>query len=108
MKENQLGELQEVVLLTILLLKDNAYGVTIKREIKEQVNRSISRGALHTTLSRLEDKNLVRSWQGETDAKRGGMRKRYYEVTSRGISVLQEVKANRDRYWDQIPSLSLR
>lgn len=108
MKENQLGELQEIILLTILLLKENAYGVTIRREIKEQVNRSISRGALHTTLTRLEEKGLLRSWQGESDEKRGGMRKRYYEVTQKGVSVLQEVKANRDRYWNQIPTLSLR
>ena len=62
MKGTHLGEFQEIVLLTILVLDDNAYGVTIKREIKDRVNRSISRGALHTALTRLEEKGFVKSW----------------------------------------------
>ena len=108
MKGTHLGEFQEIVLLTILVLNDDAYGVTIKREINQRVKRSISRGALHTALTRLEEKGFITSKQGETNPERGGRPKRYYTVSNRGIEALQEAKELRDQLWNQIPKLKLQ
>ena len=107
MKGSHLGEFQEVVLLVILSLDDNAYGVTIKQEIAAKVNRSISRGALHTALTRLEEKGFITSEQGESNPDRGGRKKRYYSVTNKGIAALHDAKSIRDQLWNQIPRLKL-
>ncbi len=106
MKGTYLGEFQEIVLLTILLLDDNAYGVSIQEEINDRLKRSISRGSLHTALSRLADKGFVNSQMGEGSAVRGGRRKRFYTVTNRGKEALQEAKKHRDQLWQSIPEIS--
>ena len=108
MKGSHLGEFQEIVLLTIMVLNEDAYGVSIKREIKSRANREISRGALHTALSRLEEKGLIKSWQGEANKERGGMRKRSYAVTHTGTEALREAKDVRDCLWNDIPGLNLQ
>lgn len=107
MKGTHLGEFQEIVLLSILVLGDDAYGVTIKREVNRDGKRSISRGALHTALTRLEEKGLLRSSQGASSQLRGGRPKRHYEVTNRGKSALHEAKETRDQLWNKIPSIRL-
>ena len=107
MKGNNLGEFEELALLSILVLGDDAYGVTIKQAIIQQGERKISRGALHTALSRLEDKGLLTSRLGEANDERGGRPKRYYEVTNKGKEALHEAKATRDRLWNQIPEVRL-
>lgn len=94
-------------MLTIMVLDDQAYGVSIKQEINEKMNRSISRGALHTALSRLEEKGFIQSRQGETSPERGGHPKRYYTVTNKGIEALQEARELREQLWAQIPKLKL-
>ena len=108
MKGTHLGEFQEIVLLTILVLDDDAYGVTIKREINEKVNRNISRGALHTALTRLEEKGFITSERGEGNPDRGGHPKRYYTVTNKGIEALREARELREQLWNQIPKLRLQ
>ena len=108
MKGSHLGEFQEIVLLTIMLLNENAYGVSIKRAIKVRANLTISRGALHTALTRLEEKGLITSWQGEANKDRGGMRKRYYKVNDTGAAALREAKELRDNLWSEIPELNLQ
>ena len=108
MKGSHLGEFEEIVLLTIMVLKDDAYGVSIKRAIKERANRSVSRGALHTALTRMEGKGLIKSWQGEANKERGGMRKRYYQVTNTGTAGLRYAKEIRDQLWNEIPGLNLQ
>ncbi|WP_420387928.1 PadR family transcriptional regulator [Roseivirga sp.] len=107
MKGTNLGEFEELALLSILVLGDDAYGVTIKRQIIQEGNRNISRGALHTALSRLEDKGFLSSRPGEASEARGGRPKRYYEVTNKGKEALHEAKATRDRLWNQIPEVRL-
>ena len=106
MKGTNIGEFQEIVMLSILILNENAYGVTIQEEIDKRMKRKISRGALHTALTRLEEKGLIKSKYGEPTAERGGRRKRYYEVTQQGIANLQEAKELRQNMWEIIPQLS--
>lgn len=108
MKGTHLGEFQEIVLLTILVLDDDAYGVSIKREINQKVKRSISRGALHTALTRLEEKGFISSQQGTGSPERGGHPKRYYTVSNRGMEALKEAKELRDELWSQVPEFRLQ
>ena len=107
MKGTHLGEFQEIVLLTIMVLDEAAYGVSIKQEINQKTNRNISRGALHTALSRLEEKGFIKSKQGEASPERGGHPKRYYTVTNKGVEALHEARALREQLWSQIPKLKL-
>lgn len=94
-----LGELEELVLLTISALGSEAYGVSIQQELEVRCNRSISIGALHSTITRLEEKGLLKSWMGGATAERGGRSKRFYEITAAGKKALTETKSLRDELW---------
>ena len=94
-----IGEFEELVLLTVASLAEDAYGVTIKEAIEKRADRSISMGALHSTITRLEDKGYLKSWLGEPTQERGGRRKRYFEVTQQGKVELHNIKALRDELW---------
>lgn len=94
-----LGEFEELVLLTIANLGLEAYGLAILRDINERANRNLSLGALHSTLTRLEEKGFITSYLGEPTNERGGRRKRHFELTSAAISSLNEMKSLRDELW---------
>lgn len=94
-----LGEFEELVLLTIAFLNEGAYGVAILEDIKSRANRKLSIGALHTTLTRLEEKKFITSYMGEHTQERGGRRKRYFQLTPSGIQALSEMKSLRDELW---------
>ena len=83
-----LGEFEQITLLAILRLEENAYGVTIREEIASCTGREPSPGALYTTLDRLEAKGIVRSWFGDATPQRGGRAKRYFAVTKMGRAAL--------------------
>ena len=87
-----LGEFEQLVLLAILRLGDSAYGVSIRAEIVERTRRSVTPGALYTTLHRLEEKGLVRSRSGEPTRERGGRAKRFYKVGAAGIKALNRAR----------------
>lgn len=108
MRGTNLGEFEELLLLIVLILQEEAYMLRIKDEIKNQVNRSISMGALHTTLSRLEKKDFLKSEMGGATAERGGRRKRIYELTADGKVSLQQAKEMRASLWSQVPSFELK
>ncbi|HEY9045601.1 MAG TPA: PadR family transcriptional regulator [Ohtaekwangia sp.] len=94
-----IGEFEELVLLTIASLGEDAYGVTVKEAIEQRADRSISLGALHATITRLEEKGYLKSWLGEPTQERGGRRKRYFEVTHQGKIELHHMKSLRDELW---------
>jgi DNA-binding PadR family transcriptional regulator len=89
MPRHNLGELEQLVLLALLRLDKDAYGVTIRREILERTGRSITPGAIYPTLDRLEARGLVSSWMGEPTAERGGRSRRYFAVTKAGLSEIR-------------------
>lgn len=95
-----IGEFEELVLLTIAVLNESAYGVSIKEDIEQRTDRSISIGALHSTITRLEEKGFITSWLGEPTQERGGRRKRYFQLTNQGKVALRNVKALRDELWN--------
>jgi PadR family transcriptional regulator PadR len=106
MGKYNLGEFEEIVMLTVAILNDQAYGVAIKEDIENRVNRNVSVGALRTALKRLEKKGLLKSAFGEATAVRGGKRKRYFTITPYGKTVLHEVRNVRNKLWDAIPDIS--
>lgn len=103
MRKTYIGELEEVVLLTVILLQDQAYGVAITQEIEQQLDRKISISAVHSTLHRLSEKGFVSSHMGGATTDRGGRRKRYFKITTAGGKILQEIKDVRNHLWSQIP-----
>lgn len=91
-KGKNLGELEQMVLLTILRLKDDAFGLNIMRELKDRAQRDVSRGALYAVLDRLEGKGIVTSRFGDPTPGRGGKPRRYMSVTPAGVEALQKVR----------------
>jgi PadR family transcriptional regulator, regulatory protein PadR len=85
-----LGEFEQVVLLAILRLGDEAYSVAVQNEIVRCTGRDVSRGSIYITLDRLETKGYLRSWLADPTPERGGRAKRYYELRPRAIEALRE------------------
>ena len=108
MKGTNLGEFEELVLLLVLILQEDAYVLSIKEELYKQVKRNVAMGALHPTLSRLEKKGFLQSEMGGATSERGGRRKRIYQLTASGKSVLSEVKEMRTSLWGQVPEYALK
>jgi PadR family transcriptional regulator PadR len=87
---DRLGRFEEIVLLALVRLRENAYGVPIRREIAERTGRDVSFGAVYTTLERLERKGYVSSRLGEPTAERGGRAKKYFRIEAPGVRALNE------------------
>src|SRR4051794_32180131 len=96
MRATMLGEFEQIVLLAILRAGEDAYGISVSEEIRRHTGRDVTLGALYKTLTRLEEKGLVRSRLGEPTPQRGGRRKRCYVVTVAGRrSIAQTLRALR-------------
>ena len=106
MSRHQLGEFEEIVMLTVGILYKEAYGVAIIDEIEKRLGRSVSIGALQTVLRRLEHKGYLSSEFGEATNVRGGKRKRYFRLTSLGSRVLRETQDSRAELFKAIPRLA--
>jgi DNA-binding PadR family transcriptional regulator len=85
-----LGDFEQLVLLGVLRLEDDAYGAAIRQEIHARSGRDVSINAVYTTLDRLEDKGFLRSWTGEPTPQRGGRRRKFYTLTASGIAALKQ------------------
>lgn len=85
---HELGKFEDVIVNAVFHLRDDAYGIAIHARAEELSTKPIAIGAVYTTLSRLEEKGLLESHTGEPTAKRGGRRKRYYALTTRGLEML--------------------
>lgn len=103
---HRLGELEEIVLLTVAILYGEAYGIAIANEIEERLDRKISIGSLQVVLRRLEKKGYLRSEFGEATQVRGGKRKRFFTVTNFGKQALEEAKEQRLNLWNAIPKIA--
>jgi PadR family transcriptional regulator PadR len=100
---NNLGEFEEIVMLSIGVLGENAYGLAIKEYIESRLRRSVSMGALHTGLYRLEQKGYLKSKLGKPTSVRGGKPKRFFIVTGGGQKALKKVMESRQQLWNDIP-----
>lgn len=108
MKGTYLGELEELILLTVGVLHPNAYGVAVMDELDRQAGRSLNISAVHAVLVRLEEKGLVKSKMGDPSEERGGRRKRIFVLTASGKRALEEAQALRSQLFKQIPKVALQ
>ena len=106
MKGSYLGEFEELILLTVAAIGNEAYAVSVKSDIESTANRKVNISAVHSSLYRLEDKGFLSSEFGGAESKRGGKKKRYFKVSNSGMEVLKAVKELREQYWHNIPQLS--
>lgn len=106
MKGTYLGEFEELILLMVASLSDEAYAVAIKEELEKSAGRKVNISAVHSSLYRLEDKGFLTSEFGGATAKRGGKKKRLFKVTSAGFATLKDAKDMKEQIWANIPQLS--
>lgn len=98
-KGDYLGEFEQIVLLAVLRLRNDAYGVTIRREIAERAGRDVSFGAVYSALDRLEEKGFVSSRMGDPTPERGGRAKKFYKIEAPGARALNQARETADRMW---------
>ena len=106
MKDHSLGEFEELVLLMVAALHDQAYGVLILESLEEKLKKKFNISAVHVVLKRLDDKGFVKSRFGGITNDRGGRRKKYYVITALGKKVLDNQYALRTSIYTQIPKIS--
>jgi len=107
MKHTQLGEFEELVLLIIGFLRDDAYSISIRNELKQRTERNPSIGALHSALNRLEKKGFVQSFEGGATSERGGRRKRFYTITAYGTKALDQSYELRSNLYKALPHINM-
>jgi PadR family transcriptional regulator, regulatory protein PadR len=106
MKETRLGEFEEVILLLVGILGEEAYSFKVAEEFESQTERAVSIGAVHSTLNRLEGKGFLTSKMGKATAERGGRRKRIYTITAYGKRILAASRDFRVSLWTQYPDFA--
>ena len=102
----QLGELEELVLIIVGILQEDAYGVKVMDEIHNQIGRKVNISAVHTVLDRLEKKDYVSSSMAGASSERGGRRKRIFQVTNTGRQAIEYVHKTRNALYEQLPKTS--
>ena len=105
-KKFQLGEFEELVMLTVGVLYKEAYGVSIKKEIETRLSRKVSVGALQSALKRLGHKGYLKSHGSEGTQERAGRPKLYFEITAAGKKALEYTRSTRNELWDAIPGFA--
>src|ERR671911_3139272 len=107
-RREHLGEFEQIVLLAVLRLGDDAYGVPIRSEIERRTGRSLTVGALYRTLDRLEHKGFVKSWFTDPTPERGGRSKRYFNVRPAGLRALRASRDALAAMWDGLEPRATR
>ncbi|WP_436514576.1 PadR family transcriptional regulator [Ekhidna sp. To15] len=106
MKGTNLGEFEELLLLTVASLYPEAYGVAIREELKSTTGRAVVMGAIHSSLNRLVEKGFLSAELAPGTHPRGGRRKRLFTLTHSGKEALEHNRSLRNSLWDKIPQLS--
>lgn len=104
-QRNHLGEFEEIVLLTVGILYNDAYGLAITDEIEQRTNRKVTISSVHKTLMRLEQKGYLQSQMGGASEERGGRKKRLFTITNSGKETLREARQMRNALWQAIPRI---
>jgi DNA-binding PadR family transcriptional regulator len=104
-KREQLGSFELMVILVLIRLGDNAYGVPICEELEKRTGRDVAIGSVYAALERLQDKGFVTSELGEPTAERGGRAKKYFHVTVRGLKEVRETQRSLVKLWNGLPEL---
>jgi len=104
-KGEYLGNFDLMLLLALMRLGDDAYGVTIARELEEQTGREVVVASVYASLDRLQDRRLVASRLGDATPERGGRAKRYFRITGAGISEVRDARRSLMNLWNGLPEL---
>jgi DNA-binding PadR family transcriptional regulator len=104
MSREALGNFELMVLLAVLRVGDDAYGVPIARELEETSGRDVLLGSVYAALDRLEEKGLVASRLGDPTPERGGRAKRYFKVTAKGLREARETRVTLIKLWRGLPA----
>jgi PadR family transcriptional regulator, regulatory protein PadR len=107
-KGNYLGEFEELVLLSVAALGDDAYGVSILQYIEQEAGRSVNISAIHEVLKRLQRKGYVKSRMGGATQERGGRRKRFFLLTVGGRKMLEDAMKLKLQLYKQVPDFSFK
>lgn len=99
---------EEIILLAIWKLRDNAYGVTIRKSVQEMTGKYWSVGAVYVPLERLEKKGSIKSFSSQPTAERGGRRKRFFRITTEGINELNEIKRMNEVVWQDFAAVTAK
>jgi PadR family transcriptional regulator PadR len=108
MKGDYLGAFEELVLLAVAGVGEEAYGITVQERVARDAGRTVSLGAVYAALDRLEAKKYVASWLGDSGPYRGGRRKRLFSITAAGQAALRDMRRIRDRMWRAVEAPRLR
>ena len=95
-----LGELEHLLMLSVMRLDGDAYGVSIRREVEERTGRSVSPGSIYPTMDRLEEQGLVESELSDPIDERGGRSRRYFRLTPEGHAILRHARRMYDAMWE--------
>ena len=106
MKEHSLGEFEELVLLMVAALHDEAYGVAILENLESKLKKNLNISAIHVALKRMEEKGFVKSRFGGITSDRGGRRKKFYVITALGKRMLDNQYALRTSLYQKIPKIA--
>jgi PadR family transcriptional regulator PadR len=104
-RRDYLGSFELMVLMALIRLGDDAYGVPIAHEIERHLEREVALGSVYAALARLEERRLVTSVLGEPTPERGGRAKRYFRITARGIRQVRDTQGVLVKLWNSIPAL---
>ena len=102
-KRDQLGNFELMVILALIRLGENAYGVPISEELQKRTGRDVAIGSVYAALERLQDKGFVKSELGEATPERGGRAKKYFRVTARGLKEVREIRRALVQLWHGLP-----
>ena len=108
MTHQGLGEFEQLVLLAIAHLREEAYGIPIVEEIERRTGRTVARAAVYITLRRLEEKGFVSSWMSDPTPERGGTARRYVKLKPEGVRALRDARHVAERMWQGLDPASLR
>ena len=108
MTHHSLGEFEQLVLLAIVHLGGESYGIPIVEEIERRTGRTVARAAVYVTLRRLEEKGYVSSWMGDSTPERGGKARRHVKLRAAGAQALREARQIGERMWHGVDPATLR
>jgi len=98
--------MEEILLLSVWRLQKKAYGLAIRKQVSEMLDKEMSVGAIYIPLERLVKRGYLKTWESEPTEVRGGRRKRFYKLTSEGVAVLNQVRQLQEKVWADLPELA--
>lgn len=102
-----LSRMEELILLSVWKLQDEAYGLEIRMHLSEVLDHDLSVGAVYVPLKRLKKRGYLESWDSEPTEERGGRSKRFFKLTQKGVHALQKVRTVQESLWSNLPDIGL-